>query len=416
MTVEKLIENETFSHLYKGKETEAAARLLRMETALCEAVGTGETAFFSVPGRTEVMGNHTDHNHGRVLAASVDLDVVAAARPRGDGIVRIKSEGFPEDVVDLSDLSVHEDEKFTSAAIIRGVAAAFAERGRKIGGFTAFTTSDVPGGSGLSSSAAFENMVGTIFNHFYNDGEIGYVELAQISQRAENRHFGKPCGLMDQIACAAGGFVTIDFADPEKPVAKKIAFDVESAGYRLCIVKTGGSHADLNDDYASIPAEMKAVAGYFGKPVLCGVTKEEILENANALRPAVGDRAILRALHFISENERVSRAIPALEAGDIDAFLRLVNESGESSAILLQNYFTVKAPAEQGITLAVAIAKTAMGEKGAARVHGGGFAGTAQAFVPAEKWQSFLAAAEAAFGKGTVTPLTIRAEGAVRIL
>lgn len=416
MLSEELVKGEVFSRLYKGKEIEAVSRLLRMAKELEKAIGPGETAFFSVPGRTEVMGNHTDHNHGKVLAASVDLDVVAAARPREDGIVRIKSEGFPEDVIDLTDLSVHEEEKFTSAAIIRGVAAAFAERGRKIGGFTAFTTSDVPGGSGLSSSAAFENMVGTIFNHFYNDGVIDYVELAQISQRAENRHFGKPCGLMDQIACAAGGFVTIDFADPEKPIAKKIGFDMESAGYRLCIIKTGGSHADLNDDYASIPAEMKAVAAYFGKPVLCGVAVEEILTNVGALRPLVGDRAILRALHFISENERVSRAIPALEAGDTEEFLRLVNESGESSAILLQNYFTVKAPAEQGISLAVAIAKAAMGEKGAARVHGGGFAGTAQAFVPAETWSEFLSAAEAAFGTGAVTPLSIRADGAVRIL
>lgn len=377
---------------------------------------TDDFSVFSVAGRSEICGNHTDHNHGQVVAASIDLDIIAVAKKTSGTLIRVKSEGFDEDKVDISSLEPVESEKFRSSALIRGVCDGIIKEGGKAGAFCAYTTSKILKGSGLSSSAAFEDMIGTIENHLYNGGKYDFTKISMISQYAENRFFGKPCGLMDQIACAAGGFVHIDFADPKNPVTERIEFSPEKFGYSLCIVNTGGSHADLNDDYASVPAEMKAVAHFFGKDVLCGLTKADIVSNAKALRETVGDRAILRALHFISENERVCRISEYIAKGDIKGFLSVINESGRSSATLLQNYYSTKVPSEQGIGLACAIAESVMGGGGACRVHGGGFAGTAQVFVPKDKENEFIRAMECAFGEGSVTKLMVRPMGAVKVI
>lgn len=407
--------SETLKKIYGSNTTGMTERIARAVESFKEIYGDGEIAVFSVPGRSEICGNHTDHNRGEVFAASIDLDVLAIARPTKDGIIRVKSEGFPECRVDTADLTPKKEDEGNSNALIRGVCDGFIRRGLKITGFDCYMTSRVLGGSGLSSSAAFEDTIGTILSHFSNGGSVDYMTISQIAQYAENVHFGKPCGLMDQVACACGGFVHIDFADPASPVCTRIPFDIEAAGYTLCIVATGGSHADLTDDYAAVPAEMKKVASYFGKEVLRDVSREEILKNVPALRTFAGDRAILRALHFISENERVRDMQKALDAGDIDAFLNVVNASGRSSAMLLQNYFAPKAPAEQGITLAYAVARELLCGRGAVRVHGGGFAGTIQAFVPNDMLESFTAGMEAAFGKGSVTSLFIRPLGAIKI-
>ena len=377
---------------------------------------TDDFSVFSVAGRSEICGNHTDHNHGQVVAASIDLDIIAVAKKTSGTLIRVKSEGFDEDNVDISSLEPVESEKFRSSALIRGVCDGIIKEGGKAGAFCAYTTSKILKGSGLSSSAAFEDMIGTIENHLYNGGKYDFTKISMISQYAENRFFGKPCGLMDQIACAAGGFVHINFADPKNPVTERIEFSPEKFGYSLCIVNTGGSHADLNDDYASVPAEMKAVAHFFGKDVLCGLTKADIVSNAKALRETVGDRAILRALHFISENERVCRISEYIAKGDIKGFLSVINESGRSSATLLQNYYSTKSPSEQGIGLACAIAESVMGGGGACRVHGGGFAGTAQVFVPKDKENEFIRAMECAFGEGSVTKLMVRPMGAVKVI
>lgn len=378
----------------------------------------GETdalSVFSVAGRSEICGNHTDHNYGKVLAASIDLDIIAIVKKTNDSTIRVKSAGFPEDVVSIETLVPEFNDTGRSAALIRGVCDGFVKNGHKIGGFTAYTTSDILGGSGLSSSAAFEDMIGTILNYLYNDGKIDYIEISKISQYAENVHFGKPCGLMDQVACAAGGFVTIDFENPKMPIAQKIDFDLSAKGYSLCIVNTGGSHANLTDDYAAVPAEMKAVAAHFGKPVLRGLTEDEIISNSAELRKKCGDRAILRALHFIRENKRVERMLKALAEGNTTEFLSIIKESGYSSAMLLQNYSTPKAPAEQGISLACAIASEVLGNDGAFRVHGGGFAGTMQAFVPHNRMIAFRETMESVFGKGAVTELSVRPLGACSV-
>ena len=400
--------------LYAGRDMDAVrARYGAAIEEFEKLYGKAERlSVFSVAGRSEICGNHTDHNHGKVLAASIDLDIIAVAAKTDDGTIRIKSAGFPEDAVDTASLSPVEAERGKSSALIRGVCDGFAKNGHAVGGFVAYTTSDILGGSGLSSSAAFEDMVGTILNHFYNDGQIGYMELSQISQYAENAHFGKPCGLMDQVACAAGGFVYIDFGNSDSPAAERVELNLAEHGYSLCIVNTGGSHANLTDDYAAVPAEMKRIAAFFGKPVLRGITKEELLQNAAALRQTAGDRAVLRALHFIKENARVERLIQALKDGDISTFLTVIKESGRSSAELLQNYYSPKAPEDQGITLACAIAEELLGESGAWRVHGGGFAGTMQAFVPHDKMTTFKEAMETVFGVGAVTELAVRPFGA----
>lgn len=406
---------DTLKKIYGAGASGMTERISRAVADFTEIYGAGDFSLFSVPGRSEICGNHTDHNRGEVFAASIDLDVLAVARKNDTGVIRLKSKGFDECVVDISDLSPKKSDEGKSEALIRGVCDGFVRRGLKITGFDCYTTSRVLGGSGLSSSAAFEDTVGTILSHFSNGGAVDYMTISQIAQYAENVHFGKPCGLMDQVACACGGFVHIDFADPASPVCTRVPFDIEAAGYTLCIVSTGGSHADLTDDYAAVPAEMKKVASFFGKDVLRTVSREDILENVPALREYAGDRAILRALHFISENERVREMQKALDDGNIDAFLSVVNASGRSSAVLLQNYFAPKSPAEQGITLAYAIARELLGGRGAVRVHGGGFAGTIQAFVPNDMLGSFTAGMEGAFGKGSVTSLFVRPLGAIKL-
>ena len=376
-----------------------------------------EVALYSVAGRSELSGNHTDHNFGCVVAASIDLDIIAVASPSESAVIRVKSEGFPEDVVDINAFTApREFPKGHSDELIAGMAAGFRKDGYKVGGFDAYTTSSVLKGSGISSSAAFEDMIGNILNHIYNEGKISNVEIAKLSQYAENQFFGKPCGLMDQMTCGVGGIIAIDFADPTKPLIDQIDFDITAAGYNLCIINTGGNHADLTDDYAAIPAEMKSVAAYFGKKVLRETDEAEVIAAIPALREKLGDRAIMRALHFFEENRRVAKQKEALLAGDLDAFFENVIASGRSSFCYLQNVFTTKNVNEQGVSLALCMAeKLLTGKKAAWRVHGGGFAGTIQAFVPSDYVEEFRLGMDAVLGEGRCMVLRIRPVGAVKI-
>ena len=376
-----------------------------------------EITLYSVAGRSELSGNHTDHNYGCVVAASIDLDIIAVASKREDSVIAIKSEGFPEDVVDFSKYNAPVESKFgTSESIIAGMVQGFLKDGYAVGGFDAYTTSNVLKGSGLSSSAAFEDMVGNILSHLYNDGKVDNVEIAKLAQYSENVFFGKPCGLMDQVACAVGGIVAIDFNDPKAPIIDKVPFDISAAGYNLCIVNTGGNHADLTDDYASVPAEMKAVAAHFGKAVLRDVDESGFVAEIPALREKLGDRAILRALHFFAENKRVAAQKNALLSGDLDAFFSEVLASGKSSFCYLQNVYTAKNLSEQGLSLALCLAEQYLASRGGAwRVHGGGFAGTIQAYVSMDEVEGFRALMDGVFGEGKCIVLRIRPEGAVKI-
>jgi len=376
-----------------------------------------DVRLFSVGGRSEISGNHTDHNFGRVIAASVNLDILAFAAPTDDGEIRIKSEGFNEDIVPAGKCDqVDPSLFFTSASIIAGMEKAFLNAGYKIGGFRAYTTSNVLKGSGISSSAAFEVMVGNILNHLYNDGKVSNVEIAKMAQFAENEYFGKPCGLMDQTACAVGGFITIDFENPAEVKIESIGFDLTEAGYSLCIVNTGGNHADLNEDYASVPAEMKSVAKLLGRSVLRGATADDIITNAAEIREKCGDRALLRALHFIAENDRVADQVEALRAGDIDAFFSGVTGSGNSSFKYLQNVYTTKNVSEQGLSLALCVTENFLkGKNGVCRVHGGGFAGTIQAFIPVNETENYRALMDSVFGAGACHVLSVRRAGAVEL-
>lgn len=370
----------------------------------------------SVSGRSELSGNHTDHNRGRVIAASVNLDIVAIAAPIGGSEIRLTSEGFGEDVLNFDEYNSPDETRFgTSASIIAGMCHGFRKENYGVGGFCAYTTSSVLKGSGLSSSAAFENMVGTILNHLYNEGSVDNVKIAMLSQKAENEFFGKPCGLMDQVACAAGGVVAIDFEDPAAP---KIDFlKVNMPEHRLCIVDTGGNHADLTGDYAAVPAEMKAIAAHFGKSCLRELSREDVIGEIPALRRRFGDRAILRALHFFAENVRVGEQTEALMAHDLARFFEGVKASGRSSFCYLQNVYTTKNVEEQGLSLALCLAEGFLTDKfGAWRVHGGGFAGTIQCYVPADAVEDFRALMDGAFGEGACIVLRIRAEGAMRVL
>ena len=377
--------------------------------------GAAPSFAFSAPGRTEVGGNHTDHNNGCVLAAGVSLDVIAMVEPTDDGIITIKSEGFPVNTIDTSDLNIKKDEENTSAALIRGMAAGLKLNGHNIGGFKAYATSNVLKGSGLSSSAAYEVLIGTILNGLYNNGNISDVEIAQTAQYAENAFFGKPSGLMDQMASSVGGFITIDFKDTKNPIIKSIDFNFEESGHALCIVDTKGNHADLTPEYAAIPQEMKAVANYFGKDVLREITKQDVLDNIKGIRQVCGDRAVLRALHFFDDNERVSKEANALNSNSFREFLKLVNESGNSSLAYLQNIFATSAADEQGLSLALYLAKSILKDKGACRVHGGGFAGTIQAFVPNEMLADFKGQMENVFGEGSCYVLSIRNCGGTKV-
>ena len=403
---------------YKKEDIEAQkSRYIRIASSFEELFGSDrEVGVFSAPGRTEVCGNHTDHNHGKVLAASVNLDAVAVAGINGENIVRVKSEGYKMDVVDLNDLGVMPAERGKSAALVRGVCAGFKNRGYKIGGFDAATASDVLSGSGLSSSAAFEVLLGTMLNHLYNGGKISSVEIAQIAQFAENEYFGKPCGLMDQMACSVGGFVEIDFKDPAAPVIEKLDFDFGSCKHALCIVDTGGDHSDLTDEYAAVRSEMEDVASKFGKSVLREVDREEFEKNIAVVRDSAGDRAVLRAMHFYNENDRVEKQAEALKKGDFEAFKALVIESGFSSYMYNQNVFTCKAPSNQPVSLALSICQQVLSGKGAWRVHGGGFAGTIQAFVPEELLGEFKSKICAVFGEKSCYVLNIRPEGGIQVI
>ena len=385
-------------------------------TAFAAKYGDGDITVYSVGGRSEISGNHTDHNYGRVIAASVNLDILAIVKATDNGVIRIQSEGFPEDVVEPAAIDAPDEAKFfTSAASIAGMEKAFLNAGYKVGGFDAYTTSNVLKGSGISSSAAFEVMVGNILNHLYNDGKVSNVEIAKMAQFAENKYFGKPCGLMDQTACAVGGFITIDFADPANPVIEKMDFDLGKAGYALCIVNTGGNHADLNEDYASVPAEMKAVAAVLGVPVLRKTDEEALLANIAKVRETCGDRALMRAMHFFAENRRVAAQVDALRAGDMEGFKAGVLASGKSSFQYLQNVYTTKNVAEQGLSLALCLTENFLTGTGAAwRVHGGGFAGTIQAFVPLDKVADYAAFMNSVFGDHACHVLSVRRDGAMK--
>ncbi len=413
--------DENFMSLYVcGPEKLAhyRTRLLRAVEAFEALYGTDrEIGIFSAPGRTEVGGNHTDHQRGRVLAASVNLDVIAVVAKNDKNKVNIKSEGYPMDTLDAADLAVKPGERNTSLSLIRGILAKFTELGYQMGGFDAYTTSNVLSGSGLSSSAAFEVLVGTIVNGLFCDGKESALKIAQIGQYAENVYFGKPCGLMDQAASSVGGFTTIDFGDAEHPQVERIDFDFKNCGYALCIIDTAGSHADLTPDYAAIPAEMKQVAAIFGKEVLSEVDEKTFYENIAKVREKVGDRGILRAMHFFGDNARVLDEVAALKANNFDEFKKLIVESGRSSYMYLQNVFSPSHVQEQGVSLTLALCQRLLDKVGGAyRVHGGGFAGTVQTFVPVDYLAEFIREIEAALGKGSCHTLSIRPVGGIRMI
>ena len=374
-----------------------------------------DVRIFSAPGRTEIGGNHTDHQHGCVFAAAVDLDVIAVVSFHSDGVIRLKSKGYPQDDVNLSDLEVRPEESGRSSSIIRGIARKFSDMGVQIGGFDAYTTSDVLSGSGLSSSAAFEVLLGTVIDAQYNAKNAGAVEIAKIGQYAENVYFGKASGLMDQTVSSVGGLVFIDFLDPGNISIETCSFDFEKAGYTLCVTDTNGSHADLTDDYVAVPEEMKKVAECFGKSYLREVDEAEFYAAVPKLRETCTDRAVLRAAHFFGENKRAASEAEAVRRQDIKRFLELVRESGESSANYLQNLYSCKKPAAQEIPLAIMMSKRFLDGNGAVRVHGGGFAGTVQAFVPTELSDGYAAEMNRIYGEGSCHILRIRPVGGTEI-
>jgi len=372
---------------------------------------SGEASFFTAPGRTEIGGNHTDHQHGHVLAGSVDLDVIAVAAPNRDGLIRIKSEGYPADIIDVMSLTVHDEEINQSASLIRGIAARFAELGYPVSGFDAYTTSNVLSGSGLSSSAAFEVLIGNIINTFFAGGKEDVISIAQIGQYAENVYYQKPCGLMDQMASSVGGIITIDFKSTKNPVVEKVDYDFAHSGYALVIIDSGADHGDLTGEYAAIPAEMQAAAAVFGQKVLRDVDPQLFYGNIHMVWEKAGDRAALRAMHFFEEDRRVSEEVAALRAGDFDGFKQLIIASGRSSCMYLQNVFASSKPQEQAVSIVLALCERLLAGKGAWRVHGGGFAGTVQAFVPVSDTASFKEIIEAYIGKNKCHILNIRPVG-----
>ena len=367
---------------------------------------------FSAPGRTELGGNHTDHQLGRVLAGAVSVDTLAAVAPNGERVIRIQSEGYPLCTVSLDELEIRPQEFGSTLSLIRGVAARITQMGHAVRGFDAFVTSRVLPGSGLSSSAAFEVLLGTVINSLDNCG-LSAIEIAQIGQYAENDYFGKPCGLMDQMASSVGGIVTIDFADKDAPVVEPLDFDFASCGHALCIVNSGADHADLTDEYAAIPREMKAVCAVFGKEHLREVDEDAFYARLREVRAAAGDRAALRAMHFFEDNRRVALQVEALKAKDFPRFLDLVNESGRSSWLYLQNVVPTGSTRHQELALSLALAARLLQGRGASRVHGGGFAGTIQAFVPLDLLDAFRGGMEAVLGKGSCQVLSIRPEGGI---
>ena len=389
-----------------------AARYAAVLDGLEKTFGShAEAGLYSAPGRTEIGGNHTDHQHGRVLAGSVNIDMIAAAAPNDKNQLRVQSEGYDLCVIDLNDLEARKEEENTTAALLRGECAAFTQRGAKLAGLDVYISSNVPKGSGVSSSAAFEVLIGVILNDCFMTEKVSPIAIAQIGQWAENVYFGKPCGLMDQMASSVGNIITIDFASPAKPVVEPVAVDFSKAGLALCILDSGADHADLTDEYAAIPAECRAVAAVCGGEVLRDVPFETFLAKLPECRRQCGDRAVLRAFHVYADNDRVAKQVAALHDGDFGTFLCLVNESGRSSWEYLQNVIPAGYKEHQEVGVTIAAAKHLLGDKGAVRVHGGGFAGTVQAFVPVEMLDEFKAGMEAILGEGRCHVLSIRPEG-----
>ena len=386
-----------------------------LDAGFAATFGGAPERYFSAPGRTKIGGNHTDHQRGRVLAGAVNLDTVAAVRTNGTNIIRIQSKGYPMSVVDLANLEPVETEINATPALIRGVAARFAQLGCKVAGFDAYCESTVLPGSGLSSSAAYEVLIGTIINHLFFSGKASQPEIAMIGQYAENVFFGKPCGLMDQTASAVGNLVTIDFFDRDNPVIEPVNFDFASCGHALCIIDSGADHADLTEEYAAIPGEIKAVAAYFGKEVLTQIDENEFFANIPALRQACGDRAVMRCIHFYQENARVPLQVAALREGNFDRFLALVKQSGYSSYMYLQNVIPAGYKAHQDVAVALGLCEHFLGGRGAYRVHGGGFAGTIQAFVPFDILDTFVAGMDGILGSGACHVLRIRSQGGVEM-
>jgi galactokinase len=396
---------------------QARARAIRVvEQFRSDFPDSTQAALFSGPGRTELGGNHTDHQHGRVLCGSVDLDMLACAAPNGLKVIRIHSQGYPDLEIDLRETAPQEGERNTSAALVRCVVAGIAQLGHRVLGFDAAVTSTVLSGSGLSSSAAYEVLVANIINHFFCDGALDAIQIARIGQYAENVYFGKPCGLMDQMGSSVGGAVAIDFADPTAPVVRPIAYDFSLSGHALCIVDTGSCHADLTDDYADITREMAAIADHFGWQVLRQVPETEFRAAIPVLRADCGDRAVLRAMHFYAEDRRAAQEAQALADGDFDRFLSLVNASGLSSELLLQNSWSPSDPRQQAIPMALTVGRELLEGTGAIRIHGGGFAGTIQAFVPNDRLEVFRAGMEELLGPGMCHVLHIRPQGGCVVL
>lgn len=392
-------------------------RFYKVIDGFCEVFGSGDDLrLFSAPGRTEIGGNHTDHQHGAILAGGLNLDALAAAKLNGTNQIRIKSEGYKMDTVDLDDLSANESEYGKAGALIKGIAAKFTEMGYTLSGFDAYTISSVLKGSGMSSSAAFEVLIANIMNEMFANGEINPVEIAKIGQYAENVYFGKPCGLLDQMASSVSNMVAVDFASTEKPIVEKIDFDFNKTGHALCIIDTGADHSDLTDEYAAITVEMRKVAEFFGEQYLNDVKKEDFMKKIREVRDAVqNDRAILRAVHYFNETERAKKEAEALKAGNFDEFLKIVKKSGLSSYMYLQNVYASSAPSAQAVSLALCLCDELLGERGAYRVHGGGFAGTVQAFVPNDMLDFFKDGIEAVFGEGMCHVLSIRPVGGCEI-
>lgn len=420
MTINEIRSREFASRLADVYGEEAVDFEQQRFTALAEKFvrlfgESSELRFFSAPGRTEVGGNHTDHNNGKVLAAAINLDAVACAAKRSDNIINVDSEGHKLISIDCTDSEIKTDEVNRSPALVRGICARFRELGYKVGGFDSTVTSQVLSGSGLSSSAAFEVLIATVLNYLYNDGKISAVEIAKISQYSENVYFKKLCGLLDQTTCSVGGFVTIDFENTDAPVIDKIDFDLKNAGHSLCIIDTGGTHAKLGDQYDAIRLEMNSVAEFFGKKVLREITEEDVFANIAAIREKTGDRALERAIHFFNENRRVDRLLAALSKGDFEEFKSIITESGKSSYMYNQNCFTLADPKEQPVAFALCVVEELMRGKGAYRVHGGGFAGTIQVFVPDSEVKAFVSEIERIFGSNSCYILSIRSHGGCEI-
>ena len=408
--------NNTFEKLYGDTEA-AKKRYISAADSYVEIFGEPESdvRLFSAPGRTEIGGNHTDHQHGSVLAGSVNLDVIAVVALNSDGKIRIKSEGYNMDTVDISDLGKKSDEEGRASALIRGVCAKISEMGYSLNGFNAYTTSNVLKGSGLSSSAAFEVLIGNIVNSLFCGERLNEIEIAKIGQFAEKEYFGKPCGLLDQMASSLGGFTFADFDDLSNPITERINLDVHSFGYTLCVVDTGGNHADLTQDYADITVECKKISNALGVDYLRYADIDNFYNSIASLRNSCGDRSILRAFHFFNEQDRVYKQKAALKKGDFEEFLKLVNESGNSSYDYLQNLYSTSAVNEQGLSLAIALTKQFLGRKGACRVHGGGFAGTVQCYIPTELLTEYKKMIEKVFGEGSCQVLNIRPVGGCEI-